>query len=316
MIVVAIDLGGSHATCAIVEAAGSICRIKARDRIVVKQAVLRQVLPLIEASCQRLLTAEHLETKDVLGIVMAFPGIVDPELGRILSTSGKFQDGIDIDLRAWSDAAFGLPLYIENDALMALQGEREAGAATGYRDVVMMTLGTGIGAAAVLDGRPLISRRRQAGILGGHLAVRVGGRACSCGGRGCAESEASTWALPALCKEWPGFASSRLSEETTLDYAAVFRLAAQGDAVATQVVDHSLQVWATLAVSLVHAYDPEILLIGGRIAAQAAPVVPYIQEHVDSHAWAHRSPVLVLPAALREDAALFGAHKVLRSGRG
>lgn len=314
--VLAVDLGGSHATCAVMEATSGAARIAAEERVCFDRPSFREVLPLIEQALHRLLRTLHLAPSDCIGLAMAFPGIVDPKENRILYTNQKFTDGAGFDLPAWCRDAFGLPFRLDNDARMALQGEREAGAARGYSDVVMMTLGTGIGGAAVLNGQPLVSKRGQAGILGGHLPVRVGGRRCSCGSLGCAESEASTWALPAVCREWEGFAASTLAAEPLIDFAALFRHADAGDRVAQQVVDYTAQVWATLAVALVHAYDPEILLVGGAVMARAETVLPAIQDRVANYSWTSHLPVIVARAALGGNAALFGALQLFPSSQG
>ena len=110
-----------------------------------------------------------------------------------------------------------LRFAIENDARMALLGERHAGAAAGCDNVVMITLGTGIGGAAMIEGKLLRGKHAQAGCLGGHLPAKVGGRQCTCGAIGCLEAEASGWALPLWRPEWKGFArqsrSSRRNDQ-------------------------------------------------------------------------------------------------------
>ena len=102
-----------------------------------------------------------------------------------------------------------LPVFVVNDANAALAGEWAYGAARGCRDVGMLTLGTGIGSSVILDGVPLRGRHGSAGNLGGHFVANVGGAACTCGGLGCAEAEASGWALGADGARPPGVRSQR-----------------------------------------------------------------------------------------------------------
>jgi glucokinase len=92
----------------------------------------------------------------------------------------------DIDLAEWFIENVGLPARIENDARMALLGESYAGAARGFTDVVMMTLGTGIGGVAMIEGKLLRGKHAQAGCLGGHIPAVFNGRPCTCGAIGCA----------------------------------------------------------------------------------------------------------------------------------
>jgi glucokinase len=243
------------------------------------------------------------------GLGVGVPAIVDNRTHEILSSLNKYADGSGQMLSAWSERAFGIPARLENDACLALLGECRAGAARGYADVVMVTLGTGIGVAAMLEGRLLRSRLGQAGCVGGHIMVQLGGRACVCGGIGCAEAEASTVSLPAVCRNWPGFAASSLAKENVLDFAALFRGVDAGDPVARQVLNHCIAVWSALAANLVHAYGPERMIFGGGVMRRAAAILPGIRAFVDEHTWkTTRGCVTIEPALLGDAAALLGAE--------
>ncbi len=309
----AVDLGGSHATCAVVEEQ----RIRAAETVSLEAAAgLGGALPLIGEALGRVAAAAGVRTEGCRGLALGFCGIVDPLAGRVLSTNAKYEDAPDLDLVGWCRETLGVPLQIENDARLALLGERHAGAARGFDDVVAMTLGTGVGGVAMIGGRLLHGKHYQAGVLGGHLTARFDGRACTCGGVGCVEAEASTWALPGVCRGWPGFDGSALAEASRLDFQTLFALAEKGDPVATQVQDRCRRVWAAGAVSLVHAYDPEVLVIGGGVMRNPTAVLPFIAEHVHRHAWTPWGRVAVRAAALGERAALLGAVPLLAAAEG
>jgi glucokinase len=304
MLGIAIDIGGRHVTCALVDDHG-LCR-KATEAV--REAQLEPTLVLVEEMTRRLLDEEGAAASSCAGVSLAFCGIVDDDRGCVLATlEDKFEDAIACDLPAWSERVFGLPLRIENDARLALLGEWWGGAARGFDDVVIVTLGTGIGGAAMTGGRLLASRHRQAGAIGGHLPVTVTGRRCLCGGHGCAEAEASTWALPEICAEQSGFATSSLATEPTIDFRTVFEHYDAGDGVAAAVIDHCCQVWGTLAVTLVHAYDPELLVFGGAVMSRADDILPRVRALVDDRAWTPGRTVPIAPAELADEAALFGA---------
>ena len=270
-------------------------------------------LPVLKAAWLRLLAQLNLSPSDCAGISMAFPSIVDTTNGRLLDEFGKFADAMDLDLRAWAQREFGLPLAIENDARMALIGEWRVGAGRGCDDLVMMNLGTGLGVCAIIEGRVLRGKHGQAGILGGHLSVRYdGGRLCACGNVGCAEAEASTACLAALARARADFAASPLAHEPVLDFAAVFAHAATGDPCALALRDHSVHVWATLAVSLVHAYDPARLILGGGIMASAAVILPAVRAHITRHAHTPWGQVEVVASALGDNAALVAGEWLLK----
>ncbi len=303
----AVDVGGSHVACAVVEDD----RVLASEVLSQASLGLGGMLPAIAAALQRTLGLARVAANECAGLAFAFCGLVDARTGRVLSTNGKHEDAPGLDLPAWCREAFALPLRLENDARLALLGERSAGAGRGCDDLVMMTLGTGIGGAAMIEGRLLRGRHFQAGVLGGHLVVDFEGRPCSCGAVGCAEAEASTWSLAEICRSRPGFASSALRRCQPLDLRGLFACADAGDGVAVEVRERCLRVWSAAAVSMVHAWDPELLLLGGGVMRNAAQVLPAIEQHVQRHAWTPWGKVRVRAAALGEQAALLGAVPLL-----
>jgi glucokinase len=195
---------------------------------------------------------------------------------------------------------------------MAVVGEWKFGAGRGSDNMVMMTLGTGLGTAAVMEGQLLRGIHGQAGVLGGHASVRYNGRQCYCGNVGCAEAEASTAVLSEVAAALAEWSESTLRNLPMLDYAAVFAHAAAGDRCALKLRDYSLAVWGTLAVSLVHAYDPDTLILGGGIMASADVVLPAVSEHVRRHAHTPWGKVRVRASQLGDQAALLAGEWLLR----
>lgn len=309
MNILACDLGGTRMKLGLL-----------RDGVLAAQEVipahsqrgLAPSLPDLAAALRRCCAAQGLQPGDCAGVAISFPSLVDTNTGRVLAEYGKYRDAPGLDLPGWARAELGLPLAIENDARMALIGEWRLGAGRGCDDFVMMTLGTGIGTSALIGGRLLRGKHGQAGCLSGHLTVRYIGRPCHCGNIGCAEAEASTAFLAELARERPDFAGSALAREPSLDFAAVFRLAAMGDACARAIRDHSLLIWATLAVNLIVAYDPELLVIGGGISGSAEVIIPTIQQHVDRYAPTQWGKVRVVRSQLGDAAALMAGEWLLR----
>jgi glucokinase len=304
----AVDLGGSHGTCGLVEDS----RLLAYETVDANGArSLRAVLPGITKSSRKLLAQMNLTTNDCAGLAMGLPAIVDARNGRVLSTRTKYEDADDVDLTSWCRGELNLNFRLENDARMALLGECYAGAAAGFSDVVMMTLGTGIGGTTMIEGKLLRGKHSQAGCLGGHLPVLYTGRACICGAVGCAEAEAAGWSLPLVAKDWKGIANSVLAGCDPLDFQQLFKAADEGDAVACEIRERCLEIWGVAALSLVHAYDPEILIVGGGVMKRADAVLPAIQKYLDEHAWTDWGKVQVKAAKLGNNAALLGAIPLL-----
>ena len=173
------------------------------------------------------------------GLVLAFPSLVDARSGKVLAEFHKYADAMDLNLPAWCREHLNLPLVMENDARAAAIGEWQAGAGGGCDDMVMVTLGTGIGTCAIIDGRVIRGKHAQATIMGGHLSVAGTPRPCSCGALGCAEAQGSTAYLPAIVEAVCGpRAVTKLP-----DFRAVFTLADGGDGDALHVRRHVLGVW-------------------------------------------------------------------------
>src|ERR1017187_5217506 len=305
---IAIDLGGSHAKIAVVQ----VDKLLAAHEVSLDSAEkLRPALDVFAQAVRELLAELHLNAADCQGVALGFCGLADARIGRVVSTNKKYEDAPSIDFRAWSQQEFELPFAIENDARMALLGEQHVGAARGCDNVVMITLGTGIGGAAMIEGKLLRGKHAQAGCLGGHLPAKVGGRPCTCGAIGCLEAEASGWSLPFLASEWQGFSASKLAGQDNIDFKMLFEMADAGDHVAVEILDYCLKVWATGAVGLIHAYDPERIVIGGGVMRSAAVIIPYIQAYVKQHAWTPWGKVEIVAAQLGNDAGLFGAIPLL-----
>ncbi|MEN0020340.1 MAG: ROK family protein [Planctomycetota bacterium] len=301
-IAIGIDLGGSRIKVGLAGDDGII----AADTISVDDATrLTPHLPRVEGTIKALLADAKVASCD--GIAFGFPGIVRPD-GRITKTYLKYDDMPDLDIASWAKHAFGVPVYVENDANLACLGEWKHGAGRGFDDIVMLTLGTGIGSSAIVGGVPLRGTRGEAGNSGGHFVVNVGGRPAIHGLPGAAEAEASGWALPDIIREHPGFESSALARESRLDYATVIELASTGDAVARDVLKRSLDVWSATAINMIHAFGPDCVIIGGGVARAGSAVLEAIDEAVQTHAIAPGRKIKVTAAQQPEYAALLGAH--------
>lgn len=308
MLALSLDMGGTHIGCGVVrddELLGSASLDSELARS------LESLLPCIAEMLRTLLKDNGVTAEECDGIAVGFPGIVDVRNGRILSTLKKYEDAIHLDLGQWAIEQFGLSLRMENDARMALLGEQYAGSVRGVQDVVMITLGTGIGGAAMMLGKLVRGAHAQAACLGGHMPVNYLGHKCTCGNVGCAEAEASGWSLPRIVRETRGFKKSSLANVARIDFRALFTAARNGDAVANTVRQHCLKVWAANAVALVHAYDPEVVVFGGGVMQSADDILPFVEEHVEKHVWTSWGTPRVCAAALGGNAALLGAVPLL-----
>lgn len=272
---------------------------------------LKGRLPLMVERVNEMMLQYNVSAGEITGFGMSSPGIVDSVEKRILSIDKKFSDAPDLNLAEWAQNNWHTHFEIENDARAALIGEWKFGSAKGNDNVVMMTIGTGIGSSAIIEGRLLKGKHFLAGILGGHFTINYRGEKCNCGNIGCAEAETATWNLRKLAHTSPLFWTSRLKEEAIIDYESVFRLAACGDSLAKELKLRSLKVWSAAAINLIHAYDPEVLVIGGGVMASKDEILPFISEEIQQCAWTPWGTVEVLPATFINESALLGVGSLL-----
>ncbi len=262
------------------------------------------VLPLIEAEIYRMMREGGFTELD--GIGMAFPTIVDSDRMRLLYQYVKYTDANDLDLTTWAKARWNATLVMENDARAALVGEWQYGAGQGVDNLVMVTLGTGVGSAALVNGRLLKGSHYLAGNLGGHQTIRFDGKRCNCGNIGCLESEASSWALPEMIKRHALYPESPFAQGENSDFEAVFRLATAGDSMAISIRDHCLEVWAAGILNLVYAYDPDRIVIGGGVMHSAELILPFIQQKIAQAAWLPPNAIQVVAAQQPDWAGVLG----------
>jgi glucokinase len=266
-------------------------------------------LSRIEETIDTCLAEVKIDDAVIKGFGIAYPGLVDCRNRTIIGSNGKYEDGGTVDVVAWVRRRWNVEPIVDNDARLAAVGEWKYGAAKGHDDVVTVTLGTGIGTGVIIGGRVLRGKRYRAGNLGGHLPLSVDSPIlCSCGNRACAEALASTWAMRRDVAREPSDREIPVAlRSPSAGYQELLAAANDGNEFAQWYRDYSLRVWGTLTVSLIHAYDPELVVITGSVAAAGDAVVKPIQDYVDANAWTPGYRVPVVRGAHLETAALHGA---------
>ncbi|GAA2148240.1 ROK family protein [Glycomyces algeriensis] len=270
-----IDFGGSEIKLGILDRGEPV-------RTATVPTGARDLEQVRDAAAALLAETTPLQAPAAVGI--AVPGVVDRAAGRLVKAHDKHPRLDGLDLIGWARESFGLRAVIENDARAALVGETATGSAAGARDAVLMSLGTGIGTAALIDGTLLRGAHDHAGILGGHFTVDFAGAPCNCGNIGCAESIAGAWALRR---------DLAVRGDAVTDVKALFET---DDDAALALRDRAVCAWGATAVSLCHAYDPDVVILTGGIlragTAVAAPIEAYVREHLWTSS--HR-PAFVVP---------------------
>jgi glucokinase len=266
------------------------------------QENFENTIRLFDVEIQTLIESQGVNSID--GIGLSTPGIIDTKANKILSINDKYSDAVLFDLNRWVRETWNCRLTTENDARAALAGEWQQGAGKGIDNLVIMTLGTGIGGAALIEGKLLHGKHFQAGCLGGHICIDFQGERCNCGNKGCAESIGSSWALPNLAK----IKNYPLED---ISFKKLFDDRRAGNPTATDILQLCIDSWSACAVNLIHAYDPEMLIVGGGVMKSADLILPEIQAWVEKYAWTPWGKIAVKQAELGDTAALYGMNYLL-----
>lgn len=302
---IGIDLGGTVIKTGVVRD-GNVLMTSRIDAD--SQNGLARKLPMIGEGIDSMIASLGLSACDIAGVALAFPGIVDFRNRKAASTNAKYDDAPGLDIESWVRERYNVPFVMDNDARMAMVGEWKSGAGRGAENMVMMTIGTGIGTGAVVDSRPLYGKNWCAGSLGGHLSVDYRGRRCTCGNVGCVEAHSASFFLPRIVGENSNVSESFRSDASNYNYRTLFDKYRSGDEDAAIILRECMDVWAEAVVNYIHAYDPEVVVIGGGIMKSADIILPYLQQRVKALAWCPGDEVRIVAAETGDDAALLAVE--------
>lgn len=306
---IGIDLGGTRVKIGVVEDG----KVAAKKLLAANSAnELTANLPFIEAEITKLLSQQDMSIASLNGVGLAFPGIVNPKTKTILSNNKKYDDALDIDLEAWAKEHWGVPFFLDNDARMAAVSEWKFGAGRDTDNLVVMTIGTGIGTSAIVEGKVLRGKHFQAGCLGGHFTIKYNGRKCTCGNLGCVEAYGSAWSLKEIVTE-AGENDDRAIAEEINNFAPLFDYCKKGNAFALRIRQKYFDAWAAGIINLIHAYDPEVVVLGGGVMNSQEDIIPYITEKVQKYAWCPWGKVQIRPTKLLSDAGILGVVYCLQN---
>ena len=306
MIRIGIDLGGTNI---------AVGAVNERHEIIARcsvptgaerpaQAVIADMCAAVEEALRR----AGLTAADCASIGIGSPGTCDPETGvvaRAYNLGWK-----DVPVCRMLTEHFGLPAHLGNDANCAALAEVVAGAAAGRRDVVLITLGTGVGGGIIIGGK-IYAGMRGAGAELGHTVLVLDGEPCTCGRRGCWEAYGSATALIHQGKRagqaHPESALSSFGDALTAK--DVFDAAEQGDETAQAVLERYYVYVAAGITDLVNILGPELVLIGGGISRQGERLLAPVREYVASNCFGghDRKPPELRAAKLGNEAGIIGA---------
>lgn len=264
---VGVDIGGTKVIAATVSDAGEVGPIARRSTPGRRVAVALVEDALTEA------IQEAAGPRPIAGVGIAAAGFVDADGERVMFA--PHLPWRNDPTRSRLEGRWGVPVVLDNDANCAARAELALGAARGACDVLLVTMGTGIGGAVVLGGTLLRGRNGMAGEFG-HMQVVPDGRGCECGGEGCWEQYSSGNALVRYARgrmQQDSYAGTTLLEElsggdpTALTGPMVTSAAQRGDRLALQAFEE-IGEWLGIGIAnLIAAFDPELVVVGGGVSA-------------------------------------------------
>ena len=309
---IGVDVGGTKILCVALSPTGTILARKKRSTPQELDSALgKQVGSSVAEAVAETVTSLAAEvglspTTCFLGL--GVPGMVDHEGTLVFAPNLHGAIGANIaDLVG--DRLHRSEVGIDNDANCAAVAEHHFGAARGVDHALLVTLGTGIGGAAIINGQLLRGANGFAGEFG-HLMVDPAGPACPCGGRGCLERYASGAGLRHLAAE--AAARGALSPRAALSPEALFQAAQRGEHDALHVVDQFCWWLARGIANLCACFDPELVLLGGGVleghGVVLGPTSNYLATELEGGS--HRTPPRLAVTALGSDAGAVGAALV------
>ena len=235
------------------------------------------------------------------------PGNCDSERGVVARAYNL--GWFDVPVCTMLQERFGIPVRLSNDANCAALAETVAGAAVGCENMVLITLGTGVGGGIIIDGK-IYAGMRSAGAELGHMLLVLDGEPCTCGRKGCWETYASATALIRQAKKAAAdHPESLLAQAEEITGLAVFQAADKGDAVAQAVIDQYCVYVAAGFTDLVNSLAPEMILLGGGISRQGERILAPMREYVMNNCFGQKDGAIpvIKAAALGNEAGIIGA---------
>ncbi|MBP5427572.1 MAG: ROK family protein [Clostridiales bacterium] len=267
MYYVGVDLGGTNIKAGVVSCDGKIIKnsIIKTQKGADPQVIIGDIANLIK----KIVKNSGLSMKQIERIGIGVPGVVDNDKGVIVRAVNInfFEVKISDELKKY----FNIPVYIENDANCAALAEAKFGVAKGYKDSIMVTLGTGIGGGIIINESIYRGVNCAAGELG-HMSIVMRGEKCSCGRRGCWEMYASATALKNLAiKSIENDNSTSMysavdGDMSRVESRVVFAQAKRGDIAAQKVLNEYIGYLSFGIVNLINIFQPGLIAIGGGIS--------------------------------------------------
>ena len=308
---VGVDVGGTKVAAGVVDATGVIQTHTRKPMVANGPAAAG--LGAVTSAIDALAAMNGHAVGKLRGIGICAPGPLDPESGVVLNPP-NLPCWRNFPLAAEIERIYKVPVRVDNDGNAAALAETLWGAGRGYKYAFYISIGTGIGTGIVLDGR-IYHGRTGAAAEGGHCSIDYRGPQCPCGKRGCIEVYASGPSIARRARERllaePGagsilrdLADGSVESVTT---SMVGKAHAEGDSVAREIMLETVELLSFWMGNIVDLLDPDVLIVGGGVAAMLQPFFGEIRDRLPSCTVNPRTrEIPLVPACYGEDAGIAG----------
>ena len=307
---IGIDLGGTSVKLAILTAEGDIQQKWTIPTNINDEGA--HIVPDIVASIKHHLDLYKMTADDFQGIGMGSPGAVDREAGTVEGAFNLNWKTLQ-PVREVIEREIGIPIFIDNDANVAALGEKWRGAGADDRDVVFVTLGTGVGGGIRAEGNLIHGTAGSGGEIG-HMTVEPGGFDCTCGKKGCLETVASATGVVKLARkhaeEYAGNAQLKfiIDDGQEITSKMIFDLAKEGDELAVLVVDRAAYYLGLACSHIGNLLNPAYIVIGGGVSAAGEYLLEQVRTYFADFTFPNvKKTTHIKLAALGNDAGIVGA---------
>ena len=306
---IGIDIGGTNIAAGVVdENYNIVCQSKVKTCSDKDYTV---VLENIVSAGKSAAEKAGMSMQDMQWVGLGCPGTCNLDTGVV-----EYANNLrwtNVPLRSYIEQALGIPAYIENDANAAALGEFFAGAAKGANSAIIITIGTGLGAGIIIDGK-LFSGSNYAGAEIGHTVINVDGEQCTCGRKGCFEAYSSVTALVKFTKrymeQYPDTLMKSIAEkEGKVSGRTSFIAAKKGDEAGKKVVELFIKNLACGIINTINVFQPNILCIGGGVSNEGDNLLIPLKDYINKEIYSKNSKnnTEIVTCKLGNGAGLIGA---------
>jgi len=309
--VVVVDIGGTKIMTAVFTPDGKIIAKEVRPTLG-SEGVAR-VIERICSAIESLLFSKNMAISQINAICIACAGGINTGKGIVVTPSPNLPDWVEIPLADMIKKKFGVNTLVLNDASAAALGEHRYGAGKGVNNLVLLTLGTGIGGGIIADGHLYLGAVGGAGELG-HMTIDADGPKCGCGNTGCLEMLASGMAIAkdAIERIKRGEKSSLVDmvegELKKITAETIGRAARSGDKLAQEVIERASYYLGIGMVNVVNIFNPELVVIGGGMAGLGEMIIGQGRKMVVERTFSiNARAARIVIAQLGNEAGIYGA---------